>query len=748
MFESNDNENRLLAFLGILSTSTFESFTRLKARVGDMTTAEGAGFAYTPGLIGSMPFPKIEQTDEELLFDLVTRCVRAEQFKDIFNEPSCLFTQPNIVNPGIAILKNAFELSVQKGEDIDIEALDAISQIETVTQSAYGLSEPDKQEVYEQFGLSVSLLRSLEVNNTPLLQRLFLTGMGGEVIDISKPTQQRQLPPDRHLRTEEICRVAQVSPRDFVNVRRQERWMRQDLLVDAIELTVSYFFGCIVGRWDIRFATGEKPVPELPDPFAPLPVCPPGMLQNKQGLPAEPSDVPADYPLRISWPGILVDDKGHVEDIERRIREALHVIWQEHADAIEQEACEILGVKTLRDYFCKPAGFFADHLLRYSKSRRQAPIYWPLSTKSGAYTLWLYYHRLNDQTLYSCVNNFIEPKLKNEITPLVNQLRAKGANRSREEEKEFERLQDFEQELQELRDELLRLAQLPWRPNLNDGVQITAAPLWSLFRLPKWQKTLKETWGNLEKGDYDWAHLALTIWPARVVPKCTKDRSLAIAHDVEDLFWVEDEGGWRALASPQQEVKTQIERQQSDARDRVKQLLAEFAQGKDGTISATDIGDQLAAGAFDDRELTLLLYPARMAETVWESPVLATRLNVNLPSKKTKAARDKFIKEIVNKGCAEVGSMLEAALNGRAKSFAEVWAELERGDHDELPFALALWPERVVEKCTKDVTLAETQGLRKFFWVQHPTEVWRKRITIEEEITNEVARRRGVPASA
>lgn len=32
------------------------------------------------------------------------------------------------------------------------------------------------------------------------------------------------------------------------------------------------------------------------------------------------------------------------------------------------------------------------------------------------------------------------------------------------------------------------------KPDLDDGVQITAAPLWKLFRLPKWQKTLKETW--------------------------------------------------------------------------------------------------------------------------------------------------------------------------------------------------------------------------------------------------------------
>jgi hypothetical protein len=511
------------------------------------------------------------------------------------------------------------------------------------------------------------------------------------------------------------------------------------------EMTISHGLGCAFGRWDIRFATDEKPAPELPDPFAPLPVCPPGMLQNEQGLPAAPSDIPSSYPLRISWPGILVDDKGHVEDIERRVREALQVIWQDRADAVEQEACEILGVKTLRDYFSKPSGFFADHLKRYSKSRRQAPIYWPLSTRSGDYTLWLYYHRLNNQTLYTCVNNFVEPKLR-QVSEAANQLRGKGAGRTRDEEREFERLQDFEQELQEFREELLRLAKLPWRPNLNDGVQITAAPLWKLFRLPKLQKTLKETWQSLEKGEYDWAHLAMTVWPQNVVPKCAKDRSLAIAHGAEDLFWVEDEGRWRTLRSPKEEIEEQKRRRRSEARERAKRLLCELARGADGHLSAADVGNRFASGGYDDRELALLLYPERMGEKCWEDVALAQRLGLSHPAKKTKAARDKFITEIVTKGCADIAPLVEAALDGRARPLAEVWQEIERGERDDLALALALWPDRVVNRCAEDLALAEQHGLRKFFWGQYPAEAWRRRLSIEKEISNEIEWRRCIAA--
>lgn len=316
-------------------------------------------------------------------------------------------------------------------------------------------------------------------------------------------------------------------------------WSDGVTLTQIIELRCSFLVGTVFGRWDIRFVTGEKSLLPLPGSFELLPTCPPGQLQNEQGLPITEEEVGRlkeegswNYPIEITWEGILVDDQGHPLDIEGQIHQVLQVIYKEDSETSEQEICNILDVDTLRDYFRQPTGFFANHLKRY----RQAPLYWPLSTASGSYALWIYYHRLTDQTLYTCVNDFVEPKLR-QVAETVSELRGKNT-RNKLEEKELERLSDLEMELKDFRDELLRIAKF-WKPNLNDGVQITAAPLWKLFKLPKWQKTLKETWRKFEKGEYDEVHLAYSIWPERVIRKAHKDRSMAIAHDLEEELWEE-----------------------------------------------------------------------------------------------------------------------------------------------------------------------------------------------------------------
>ena len=354
-----------------------------------------------------------------------------------------------------------------------------------------------------------------------------------------------------------------------------ETWKEYGFSSTTVSQLVSWLVGVCFGRWDIRFAIDPSLIPKLLAPFAPLPICPPGMLVGPNGLPAESNSIvgekwlrarpdvntlplvdainnpiipDSEYPIRIAWNGILVDDPGfngtqpHRDDIVRRIREVLDFLWKDKAHEIEQEACDILGVSDLRDYFRKPAKFFQEHLKRYSKSRRKAPIYWPLSTTSGFYTIWIYYHRLTDQTLYAAVNKYVEPKIsevERGLGHIEDDLKAASGREATRLRDQLHEAQAFLSELRDLREELLRIAALPYKPNLNDGVIINAAPLTDLFNLRSWANDTKKVGDKLKKGEYDWAHLAYTIWPDRVRDICKKDRSIAITHGLEYLCEVE-----------------------------------------------------------------------------------------------------------------------------------------------------------------------------------------------------------------
>ena len=163
-------------------------------------------------------------------------------------------------------------------------------------------------------------------------------------------------------------------------------------------------------------------------------------------------------------------------------------------------------------------------------------------------------------------NDYAAPKLAHEerrLELLKSELGDRGTASQR---REMAAQESFVEELRAFVEEVKRVAPL-WNPNLDDGVVIDFAPLWRLAPQHKaWQKELKATWGSLCSGDHDWAHLAMHLWPERVVAKCATDRSLAIAHELEDVFWVEGEDGkWKPRKTPTRPISELVADRASEA---------------------------------------------------------------------------------------------------------------------------------------------------------------------------------------
>ncbi len=308
-------------------------------------------------------------------------------------------------------------------------------------------------------------------------------------------------------------------------------------------IAVSYAVGTVFGRWTYPASPPDShldPLATLPDPHIDDANC--------RGT------------------RVLVDDQGHDDDIVELVTNQLGEIASCSGQEVHHYLDQTLNwMSDARNWFS--SNFFDIHCSQYTRCKRTAPIYWQLSTPSRKFSVWLYYQALTSDTLFKIRNEYVGPKLAHEQRRL-QRLRgdAEGdLNASRR--REIESQETFVTELTSMDEEIERIAPL-WNPSLDDGVIINFAPLWRLVPQNKpWQKECKKTWDKLVKGDYDWAHLAMHLWPERVVPKCVEDASIAIAHGLEDVFWEQDdrdryqqkeepEGGWEPVIAELVEERT------------------------------------------------------------------------------------------------------------------------------------------------------------------------------------------------
>ncbi|WP_051238717.1 BREX-1 system adenine-specific DNA-methyltransferase PglX [Gaetbulibacter saemankumensis] len=231
------------------------------------------------------------------------------------------------------------------------------------------------------------------------------------------------------------------------------------------------------------------------------------------------------YPIKTLEECATVSEINSITD---KLKEVIKYFWPDSNDTIVEELLEHFKVNDLDEIFDKHSKFFDAHLKDYSRNKRISPIYWHLGVPSGKFNIWVYYPKLNENSLFKIVNELVEPKLE-DVKKQVAALEMSSAS------KELHEQMALRDELIDFKEELLRVAQLPYKPNQDDGVLITAAPLHNLFRHTKWRKSTEDCWKKLKKGDYDWAHLAYSIWPDRVTKKCKKDLSMAIAHGLESI---------------------------------------------------------------------------------------------------------------------------------------------------------------------------------------------------------------------
>ena len=481
----------LFAVLAILNSATTDAFLSLSLSRGSETS--GQTKAFEVGQIQRMPFSAPAQDVSSLLHRLASEAHDLQRERDRTNETTHAFCLPGLARYRERSLHEAAR-ALDAEEQATQARLNAIqSEIDDLVFDLYGLSVTDRELIRREMGESANRRTSESAKDTEHATR---NAESADTVDEEEPSLPEDLP----------ARV-------------------QNLLMWCV--------GVAFGRWDVRKALDPALLPPLGGPFDPLPRCAPGALTGTDGLPpvkaadiaseawlrarenvlhippfSAPPHAHTPYPLPIAWDGILVDDPTHPSDIVIRVRSVLALLWGDRADTIEREACEVLGLRALRDYFRDPRqGFFPFHIKRYSKSRRKAPIYWLLQSEKRSYAIWFYCHRLTPATLYAAGRDYADAKVALEmgrLEELRQGLERLAGSARKHREQEIERQQRLVAEVTDFRNRLDAVALRNLPPDLNDGVLISIAPLWELV---PW-KEAQHTWEALAAGEYAWSTMA------------------------------------------------------------------------------------------------------------------------------------------------------------------------------------------------------------------------------------------------
>lgn len=496
-FVENDDSDDLLALAAVLNSSAFALLVSLQLARTELAQS------YEVGLIQNTPVPRLRPVDKSILGRLARRTWSLKRSLDTRTETSHAFSLPAVLQVEGDTLAARPTAWAQHVDMVNAELAAIQFEIDEECFDLYGIDESDRRAITEGFGDR--------------------TDESGEPFD---PAAGADADGDDEGEIE--------SEADKTNL--------------VAEL-VSWAVGVAFGRFDMRLAIGERSLPPEPDPFDPLPACSPAMLTGDDGLPL--ATAPAGYPVDSPENGILVDDPGHPRDLTAAVHAVFDKVFGARADAMWQEAAALLDPRNHDLRVWLASSFFQHHLKRHSKSRRKAPILWQLGTASGRYSVWLYAHRLTRDSFFQLQNDVVAPKVAHEERQLTSLVQGAGGSPTATQRKEIAAQEAFVEELRAMLDEVKRVAPL-WNPTLDDGVVLTMGALWRLVPQHKpWQKELKSKWDELAIGKYDWAQLAMHLWPERVVPKCATDRSLAIAHGLEEVFWAEgDNGKWQPRSAP------------------------------------------------------------------------------------------------------------------------------------------------------------------------------------------------------
>ncbi len=496
-----------IAALGYLTSRVAQALVLLFMGSAEETMSGSPAKRYAVGVIQRLPWPMLEIGPSERA--ALTRLVQHRASQDLHNETARRFVAP--VVPMLSTLANEVTRRVHGALDEAVENLSDSQTIEAAVVDACKLSDRANTYIDQELGPHPASYPRDDLDEEEL-GRLFRQTIDATIDDLvrshggSRSISNLTFIADRRL--EVLAHGLEVHPSAIPRAVRKNGWLPIGTIASAAASLFSYLVGCAFGRWDVRIGRAPATAPMLSgDPFAPVPVCPPGQLVGPDGLPA--LAVPPGYPLALTDHQVLVDEVGHPVDLVTAAEAAAAALVDDPRATVD-ELTELLNVPDLRTYLRKR--FFKEHLSRYSKSRRKAPIYWPLTIPSRSWTVWVYAPTLSREAIYAVAghaerrHNAAEAEIRRlesaQLQASVPGSAGHDPAMARAIAGRLDAERRIAEELRSFRKVVDRVAGSGWKPDLDDGIVVCAAPF--AEALLDWPKDPADTRGQLRAGKLPW----------------------------------------------------------------------------------------------------------------------------------------------------------------------------------------------------------------------------------------------------
>jgi len=551
---SDPSPSNVARLLVLYNSRVGRYFAEVFLGEGDAVVSGSAARNYIPRAVGAVPSGEIQRLPGADHPDMAV-WLNGLLLPWIEDETSGVFR--GIWVPAASSLRLANRLRERRRLEVAANAVAAAGRIESMVEDALHVSNTDRDVLDEAMGAHPSTLGRRQVSDTDrdAITQLHVMPLDdlvdrvGDRLGHARYLTKKAFYVDRRL--ELMARALDLAPKDLVDAI-PDTALDVSLPKFARHL-VSIALGICFDRFDLEALPGE------PTEMPPL-----ARLIDGSGV------TWARGKRASSTLTVFVDDPGASNDIVEAIRTVLRTALSPRIPSVVEDIDESLP-GGLRRYLA--GDFFGEHLQRYSKSRRAGPIYLQLGVAPGRFSLWVRSDGLTRDSMFAQARDIVAPKLAYEERRRTATAQDAGPNPTAKARAELAAHDALVEELRLLSAELRRVAPL-WNPDLDDGIVLVSAPLWRLVVHKPWQKELKSRWDDLVAGKYDWAHLAMHLWPERVVPKCAIDRSLAIAHGLEDVFWVEGaDGKWAKRSHPTRPIDELVAERTSPA---VKAALADL----------------------------------------------------------------------------------------------------------------------------------------------------------------------------